>query len=300
MSSELRYTQNFLVSTKLVEKIVALAHILPGETVLEIGAGKGIITAALAKHVTPTGKVAAIELDQSLIEPLANRFYRTPQVQVMQSDFLTFDLASVGSPYRVFSNVPFNITSELLERLFTFAHAPHNAFLILQTESLVSSSPYGTGETFKSLMILPRYNIHMAHLFSPADFNPRPGVPTALFEFERRHQPLIADSHYELYKDFLAFVSRDRVGEGAWMRLFSKLQLQRLTQESPLVQGRGIKSQNVDGVVAAFQFFLTLKPKHALIRGAMQALRDEQQRREQINQAGGHHRSRRPNPTTPD
>ncbi|HEX2620399.1 MAG TPA: rRNA adenine N-6-methyltransferase family protein, partial [Phototrophicaceae bacterium] len=65
-SDDLRFTQNFLHSKALVDKIVKLAKLQPGSTVLEIGPGKGIITAKLADQVTATGKVIAIELDSGL------------------------------------------------------------------------------------------------------------------------------------------------------------------------------------------------------------------------------------------
>lgn len=293
--SELQYTQNFLHSPALVAQIVALAAIRGGATVLEIGPGRGIITEALARQVTEAGRVVAVELDASLASSLANRFEAVPQVTVLHGDILKVDLTQFGTDYQVFSNVPFNITSPLLERLFAEGTGPEAAHLILQTDALISSGPYGDGETFKSLMIQPRYDVEVVHTFSPADFVPRPSVATALFRFRRRVIPLIANADLALYKDFLAFVSKDRAGEGAWTRVLPKPTLQVLSAAGGLVPGRGLKSQSVEALVAAFRAFQG-SSRIRLVQGAMQDLRQEQARREEINRAGGHHRTRRTRP----
>jgi len=293
--SELQYTQNFLHSPSLVAQIITAAAIPPGATVLEIGPGKGIITEALASQVTETGRVVGVELDALLASALKSRFEQVPQVTILQGNILEVDLAQFGPDYQVFSNVPFNITSALLERLFAEGTGPESAYLILQTDALISSGPYGDGETFKSLMIQPRYDVEVVHMFSPTDFVPRPSVATALFRFVRRVIPLITDAELTLYKDFLAFVSKDRAGEGAWTRVLPKPALQALSVDGGLVPGRGLKSQSVEALVAAFRAFQG-SSRIRVVSGAMQDLRQEQARREQINRAGGHHRTRRARP----
>lgn len=293
MSLPLRYTQNFLHHEPLVRRLINRADIPQSATVLEIGAGKGIITQALADTVT-NGRVFAVELDAQLVQVLKIKFKPLSHVEIAFQDVRTLDLSELGADYTVFSNVPFNITSELLEHLFTGAHTPINAHLILQKDTLISTSPYGDGETFKSLMLLPRYEIKIAHAFQPSDFAPRPSVDTVLFSFKRREEPLVADNEYSLYKDFLAHVSKDRVGEGAWLKVLLKKQQEALAESSGLVFGRGLKSQTLTGVVNAFKAFQQTH-KQAVVAGAMDDLREEQYRREQINLSGGHHRKQRSN-----
>jgi hypothetical protein len=107
----------------------------------------------------------------------------------------------------------------------------------------------------------------------------------------RRPEPLIDPAHYDLYGDFLAFVSKDRVGEGAWRKLFSK---RALAAQTALQAGRGLKSQRLDGILTTFGAFTQLdRSRQVVVSGAMRQLRDEQQRRLTINRAGGHHRSKR-------
>lgn len=284
---ELRFTQNFLRDPNLVERIVKLAKIPAGGTVLEIGSGKGIITKELARQVGATGKVIAVELDNGLVNSLKQMFSTMPQVEIVQQDILSFKLDTLPPGYLVFSNVPFNITSALLEFLFNPLTGPAQAHLILQQDALVGEAP--APETFKSLMLKPLYDLKTVHAFARTDFVPSPGVDTALFAFDKHTEPLIAPAQYELYQDFLAFVSKDRVGEGVWRRLFSKLQLQKMTDQGGLIDGRGLKMQSLAGIIGAFKVFVTgNRARQEIIKGAMAGLREEQQRREQINRQGGH------------
>ena len=289
---EIRFTQNFLRDPALVEKLIAKAGIRSGETVLEIGPGKGIITKALAKAVGVEGQVIAVELDPSLAARLETEFASAPQVKIVAGDILAFDRASLPVGYKVFANVPFNITSALLEYLFDDHAGLTAAYLILQTETLFALGERGANlETFKSLLIKPFYTIEIEHRFQRSDFSPPPGVDTALFRFERRTVPLIDSGEYDLYKDFLAFVSKDRVGEGVWQRVLSRQQIQTLIDQAGIVFGRGLKLQPVDAIAAAFRSFAAgSKAKHAVVKGAMASLRAEQSRHEQINRSGGHRR----------
>lgn len=293
--SELRYTQNFLHNPALVTKLVNLAQLAPGTTVLEVGPGRGIITKALAGAVGETGRVVAVELDGRLADTVRAQLRPLAQVEIVTGDILTFDLAALPAGYAAFANVPFNITSALLEKLLNPASGPAQAHLILQTDSLVATDDYGTAaETLKSLMIHPLYEIEIVYHFNRSDFSPQPAVETALFAFTRRAAPLVKPGEYTLYKDFLAVVSKDRAGEGGWRRLFSKAQLAQLDTPDGLVIGRGLKAQTAGGILAAFGIFARTPAKHREVSGAWAALREEQERREQVNRAGGHRRNTRP------
>lgn len=292
---ELRFTQNFLRDPALTSKLVKQTNLQAGDTVLEIGPGKGIITRALAQTVGISGHVIGVEMDRALAAKLENDLRLFPQITLVFSDILTFDLSSLPQDYKVFANVPFNITSALLEYLFDVSVGPSSAHLILQTDTLLGKGERGLIlETFKSLLIKPLYTIAVQHSFKRSDFSPSPNVDTALFHFERRQSPLIDPLQYDLYKDFLAFVSKDRVGEGVWLRVFSRDQLQKQAERVGLTLGRGIKMQTIEAITAVFKVFVMRgKAKQVMVNGAMAALRTEQARREQLNRDGGHRRPRR-------
>jgi 23S rRNA (adenine-N6)-dimethyltransferase len=292
----IRFTQNFIHSPVLAKKLVRFAAIHPGETVLEIGPGKGILTRELAERVTATGSVVAVEYDKKLAHNLAADFEASPQIKIEYGDILKFDLRRLSGNFLVFSNIPFNITSEILEHLFTGAHRPDRAYLVLQTDTLIGKQIQGGGptETFKSLMIKPLVSIQPVYAFSMSDFKPRPHVNTTLFGFARRDKPLIAVSQVNHYKDFLAFIAKDRVGEGVWKKIFSKRQLANLVKQTGLVNGKGLKLQSVEAIASLFARFVTFDPsKQAVVRGAMARLRAEQRKTEQINLRGDHRRPKR-------
>lgn len=290
----LSFTQNFLHSPQLVQTLVRKSGIPSGATVLEIGPGKGIITQELATLVKESCKVVAVELDHQLAQSLQQKFAKVPLVEIVEGDILAFSLNQLPNDYVVFSNIPFNITSEILELLFTSVYGPQSAFLILQIDTLVGrSGKLNDGVTLKSLLVYPFYSIEILHIFNPSDFSPRPSVDTALFSFEKREQPLIDGKNIHLYKDFVAFVSKDRVGEGAWRKLFSGQQIEELQSKAKLVVGRGLMSQHHQGVLTAFEMFMSRNNfKHSTIRGAFQALRSEQDRKRQHDVQGNHHRTK--------
>lgn len=291
LPSELRYTQNFLHSRALVEQLVAQAGLRAGMTVLEVGAGKGIITRALSQAVGAGGRVVAVELDAGLADTLRQTL-ALPNLTLHHGDILAFDWGSLPTDYVVFSNVPFNITAALLEAMFTPQTCPAQAHLILQTDALIGTTEGGApAETLKSLLIAPLAEQRVVHHFRRTDFTPQPAVETALFAFVRRPTPLIDLALYGLYQDFLAFVSKDRAGEGAWRRVFSGGQLSRLADQYGLVLGRGLKAQSRGAMLAAFGALE--RGKRGVVGGAMQGLRQEQAHRENRNRAGGHRRPTR-------
>ncbi len=291
-SKFLKYTQNFLHSTKLVDDIVCKSGIEEGMSVLEIGPGKGIITHVLAKKVGKEGEVFAVEMDTLLAEKLKEKLKDLNQVRIIENNILDFNLKELPKNYIVFSNIPFNITSDLLEFLLNPYSGPQKAFLILQTDTLKSNLYNGEeAETFKFLLIKPFYDLKVIHEFSPSDFTPVPGIDTALFSFQLRQYSLVERENYELYKDFLSFISKDRVGEGVWTKIFSKPQLNILSKNKGLVTGKGLKSQSLFSIVEAFHFFITLKDKQFIVKDSFKKLREEQNKRESINRLKGHHRS---------
>ena len=290
----LKYTQNFLTSRQLVKKIVALAQIEAGATILEIGPGKGIITAALAEATGKDGTIIAIELDQKLWQALNERFQSVPQIELRQGDFLDFDLTQLPGHYIVFANVPFNVTAPLLDKLLNPADGPTTAHLILQRDALIGFSKVNhKQETLKALLLKPFYQIEECYQFAPSDFKPRPNVATSLFAFIKREVALLAAADYLAYKDFLSYLAKDRVGEGVWLTLFSKRQLRALAAHSGLVLNRGLKAQSIAAIIAAFNLFKKAPAgKKEIIKNAAATLRQEQARLKQFNAQRGHHRSR--------
>ncbi len=135
--------QNFLVDRHYLAEIVAAAALEPGDQVLEIGPGKGVLTQELAAHA---GRVIAVELDDRLIEPLRATFAAQPQVQIVHGDILALDPPTLFAgelgqaagaqtlAYKVVANLPYYITSAVLRQLLESTPPPVRVVVLVQWE----------------------------------------------------------------------------------------------------------------------------------------------------------------------
>jgi len=110
--STLWRTQNFLRRTTAVEQLIARSGLSPSDTVYDVGAGTGVLTALLAQRA---GHVIAIEKDEALCQRLRRRFAGWPNVSVRWADVLEHPLPL--TPYKVFANPPFDMLSSQSSRL---------------------------------------------------------------------------------------------------------------------------------------------------------------------------------------
>lgn len=124
--------QNFLRDRSYLARILAAAEIGPGDDVLEIGAGTGILTEALAGQAR---RVVAIELDDGLYGMLSEQFQGASQVTIWHGDALTFDpCAHFEGRYKLIANIPYYITGPLLRRFLEADCPPHLLVLMVQRE----------------------------------------------------------------------------------------------------------------------------------------------------------------------
>ena len=123
------FGQNWLVDETVVAKIVEAAEIVPGETVLEVGPGTGVLTQAL---VNAGARVIAVEADPSLIPALRERF--GDSIEIVAGDIFHSDIRFPTSDYRLVANIPYNITSDVLRRFLTTEPKPSRMVLMVQRE----------------------------------------------------------------------------------------------------------------------------------------------------------------------
>ncbi|MFM8278514.1 MAG: 16S rRNA (adenine(1518)-N(6)/adenine(1519)-N(6))-dimethyltransferase RsmA [Cyanobium sp.] len=112
-----RFGQHWLVDPQVLQRIVAAAAIQPGEWLLEVGPGRGVLTQRLL--ASPAAGLVAVELDRDLAAGLRQRFGAEPRLRLVQGDALTVPLLTPAGrlPDKVVANIPYNITGPLLERL---------------------------------------------------------------------------------------------------------------------------------------------------------------------------------------
>lgn len=191
------YSQNFLTSRKLVARLLDRSSIGPGDLVLEIGPGRGIITRELARRCR---ELRAIEKDSDLARTLQQRFADCAHVTIREADFLTTPLPREG--YKVFASIPFNCTAAILQRLTIPAQAPDDAYLVVQREAgdRCTGAP---AEQLYSVLLKPWFEPSILYRFRGSDFVPAPSVEAVMLRLHKRGPPLVAAGDTPAYRDFV-------------------------------------------------------------------------------------------------
>ena len=125
--------QHWLRDRVVLDGIAEEAEIKNGDFVLEIGPGLGTLTSSLLKFAGKDGEVLSIEFDENLAKKLPAQF-PGKNLTVKNTDFLDFDLSKLPKNYKVAANVPYYITSKIIEKLLTSDNKPSIAALLVQKE----------------------------------------------------------------------------------------------------------------------------------------------------------------------
>lgn len=204
--NRIHLAQNFLRSPQLVRRLVSMSSIGPCDTVYEIGPGNGIITAALAsvaKHVI------AIEKDAALVRSLRERFRVFENVEIVEQDCLGYAFRSNAVPYKIFANIPYNITAQILRGIVYAQPDFAEGYLVLQKEAAQKYSGVPT-ETLCSILAKPFFEFQILFQFQRTDFSPVPNVDSVLLWIKRRGHPLIDRRDLAVYREFVEY------GFGRW------------------------------------------------------------------------------------
>jgi 23S rRNA (adenine-N6)-dimethyltransferase len=199
LRSSIVYSQNYLKDARLVSALLEKSSLGGDDVVYEIGPGKGIITGQLARCCK---QVIAIEKDPRLAAWLRQKFACQPGVTIRAGDFLIDRLPC--EPYKVFANIPFNITSAIVARLTTAVHPPQDAYLTMQKEAaqVYLGKP---NETLRSVLLKPWFEVESVHSFQRRDFVPVPRVDVILLRLHKRGPPLVSCKNRQLFHDFVVY-----------------------------------------------------------------------------------------------
>ncbi len=188
-------SQNFLTSRRVIEGLIDKAGLTKTDVVLEIGAGRGHITKRLAEHCR---RVLAYEIDPVLCERLAPQL--SENVHLIHADFLRCPLPD--GAYKVFANIPFSRTTEILRKLTNGVPPPQEMYLVLE-EGAARRFCGSPRENLNSLLLRPFFETAILHRFDREDFHPAPRVDTVLLALRCKQMPDIAPQHRAQYQAFL-------------------------------------------------------------------------------------------------
>ena len=170
--------QNFLVDRRVVDRIMAGFAPTAGDIVVEIGPGQGALTERLIGRVK---KLYAIEFDSVLAPQLQVRFSDHSEFEVLEDDALTFDLRRLvpeGHRLRLIANLPYNISTAILQRLFEFADVLSDCVLMFQREVAERITAVPARKDRGYLTVMTELYFDVDHMFDvpPSAFRPVPKV----------------------------------------------------------------------------------------------------------------------------
>ena len=183
--------QNFLVGANLNKKIVEACRIKNDETVIEIGPGKGALTGLIAEKAKYT---YAVEIDKELSERLCMNFIGNTKVKIILADFLKIDLnryMPCGVKTKIIGNIPYYITTPIIEKLLKHSERISSAYLTVQKEYArrICAEPgckeYGSLSCFVRYYAKPKIEFYI----KSGSFYPKPKVDSALISLQIHSKP---------------------------------------------------------------------------------------------------------------
>jgi 23S rRNA (adenine-N6)-dimethyltransferase len=197
--------QHFLRSPRLAAELVHDAVVEPTDWVVDLGAGSGRLTAALAACA---GRVDAVELDPVWAARLRDRFAGRPNVRVIEGDAARARLPDVA--FRVLANLPFNRTGAIMRRLLDDPQLPlQRADLIVEWGVAIKRTARWPS-TMANVLWGARYEIVLVRRLPAALFEPKPRVDAGFVRIVRRPEPLVSAADHDRFRVLLeaAFTSR--------------------------------------------------------------------------------------------
>jgi len=188
--------QNFLCDDNIAKKIIKYLDVKKEDVIIEIGAGYG----ALTKHLVKTEKTRyiAVDIDKKIIDILSEKYnqYTEKDIILICKDFLDFDLRkdisgfsiSHKNPIKIVGNIPYNITSEILFKLFSWKDVTEKAVLMMQKEVSMRLTAKPNTKSYGILSVQTQINCIPGILFNvpPEAFFPKPKVNSSVIELDFR------------------------------------------------------------------------------------------------------------------
>jgi 16S rRNA (adenine1518-N6/adenine1519-N6)-dimethyltransferase len=184
-----RLGQNFLIDPELRDAIAAAAGTSQDDEVLEVGAGVGTLTIALAPRCK---RLVAVELDRRLIQPLRDVMQGQENVEIVQTDILRFDVAAAfpNGGEVVAGNIPYNLTGALLRKLLDHPPRPKRLSLVVQKE-VAERWTATTAASLSTVAVQVYATAKMVFTIPASSFTPIPRVDSALVTLDVRERPAV-------------------------------------------------------------------------------------------------------------
>ncbi len=186
--------QHFLIDSDALEGMVETAKLCERDTVLEIGPGVGTLTVELLKRAE---KVIAVEKDNRFVSILRGQF---PQLEIHQQDFRSFNLDRLPVGYKVAANLPYYITSSIIQALLTSTNPPRSITILIQKEvaERITAQPGQMSVLAFSVQYFAKPKL--IQIVPRTSFWPSPEVDSAVLQIDVRRQPFFKADPKTLFR----------------------------------------------------------------------------------------------------
>ena len=183
-----RLGQNFLINENIAREIIEQAGVSNDQNVLEIGPGKGILTAILIKK---TQSLTAIEIDPKLCLELTNRFKKDNNFQLIQSDAIKYDYSKLMNRYQIISNLPYYAATHILKRLIHYRKHFTSITVMLQKEVVDRLVATPESRNYGSLSIFIQFYCDVERLMEVGkeSFSPKPKIDSSVIKLTPLENP---------------------------------------------------------------------------------------------------------------
>lgn len=204
--------QRFLVDRSVLKDIVDAAELSAEDDVLEVGPGPGVLTAQLAERVRA---VTAVEIDERMIAVLRDTLSAHPNVTIVRADALEVDLFALAErrPTRIVANVPYQITTPLLERFIGDDRRPPLIVVLVQEEvarRIVATTSSGKERGYLSVFVQAFADARIVRRVPARAFRPAPKVGSAVVALRTHARPVFEPLERHAFLRFVSDVFRHR------------------------------------------------------------------------------------------
>jgi len=189
-------SQNFLIDGNIIRKIIQLADVKPGDHILEIGPGPGVLTEALLEQGV---HLLAVEKDKKFANALYRLQTEDQRLTVIEGDALALDFSSLIKPKtKLIANLPYHITTPLLTRLLPMTTLFSSITVMVQKEvaSRFVASP--STKEYGSITVFLNFYATVVYGFTvePTCFYPPPRVKSAVVKFNLKKPPSVNEEAF--------------------------------------------------------------------------------------------------------
>jgi 23S rRNA (adenine-N6)-dimethyltransferase len=252
----LKVTQNYLVNKRKIAQLVAEAKIQKNDTVYDLGMGSGNLTSELLRR---SDNVIGMELDETRFEKLVAKFAEYPNVTVLNQDVLKYEFPS--KPFKIFSNIPFNISAELFKKIVRSNFK--QADIIVQSEFAKKyiGEQMGEKNNLQSVLAGAQFQFKLVTTFHQFDFKPVSSVEIVMMRITRRPRPLVSQEQSKIFADFVTYVfSKSSPKMSALMDLLTFKQFVMISKQFKLTKTARPTEISIEAYCEIFNLIMKYSP----------------------------------------